>query len=121
MENRRLRSMSAMVEYKDGITVELSRGSYKINNPVILTSYNSKVAIYDGKSLFLLPRYDYSVTTWKHLHAFIQDYTNLSDLSASDIRKALKDDNDVCFIACNGYVEWIPQHNSYCKPIIKTY
>jgi hypothetical protein len=46
------------------------------------------VAIYDYRKVYLLPRYDYSPTTWKHVHAFIQDYTVNEDMCASELRKA---------------------------------
>lgn len=48
----------------------------KVNNYHILTSYHSNVAVYDldNEILYLMPRWDYSATTHKHVHKFIVDY-----------------------------------------------
>lgn len=56
-----------------------------------LKSYNSIVAMATSDDLFMLPRYDYSPTTWKHVHAFIKDCTPFTDLCASDMRRAFRD------------------------------
>lgn len=45
-----------------------------MKNALVLHSYSSRVAVYCKMRVYLLPLYDYSVTTWKHVHAFIQDY-----------------------------------------------
>lgn len=71
----KLRHMSATVDYIDSITLELEDGeNIHLENAYVLTSYASRVAVYCKMRVYLLPRYDYSVTTLKHLHAFIEDY-----------------------------------------------
>lgn len=51
-----------------------------------LISYNSLVAVYDCdcEILFLLPRWDYSVTTQSHIRKFVKDYLN-TDICKYDI------------------------------------
>jgi hypothetical protein len=103
----KLRSMCAQVhEYKE-ITLELDNGEYvHLYDCLVLESYSSIVAVYCKMQLFLLPRYDYSVTTWKHLHAFIQDYCSfVRDLSAKDMRKAAETRaNNGEYIFANGWL-----------------
>lgn len=71
----KLRNMSATVERVNSIMLELASGErMNLEDAYILTSYSSRVAVYCKMRVYLLPRYDYSVTTWKHVHAFIQDY-----------------------------------------------
>lgn len=71
----KLRHMSATVDYVDSITLKLEDGeNIHLENAYVLTSYASRVAVYCKMRVYLLPRYDYSVTTLKHLHAFIEDY-----------------------------------------------
>ena len=71
----KLRSMSAYVTEEPTITIELANGEVlNLENALVLHSYSSRVAIYCKMRVYLLPRYDYSVTTWKHVHAFVQDY-----------------------------------------------
>lgn len=71
----KLRNMSATVSTDETIILKLRNGEVvTLENATVLTSYASRVAIYSKMQVFLLPRYDYSVTTWKHLHAFIDDY-----------------------------------------------
>lgn len=71
----KLRNMSATVEFVDSITLKLGNGeNIHLENAHVLTSYASRVAVYCKMRVYLLPRYDCSVTTWKHLHAFVQDY-----------------------------------------------
>lgn len=70
----KLRNMSASVDKVDTITLQLSTGEVvTLDDAYVLTSYYSRVAVYCKMRVYLLPRYDYSVTTWKHLHAFVQD------------------------------------------------
>lgn len=78
----KLRNMSATVSEEPSITIQLENGDIvELENATVLTSYASRVAVY------LLPRYDYSVTTWKHVHAFIEDYCPaVNDYSAARIR-----------------------------------
>ena len=71
-------AMSATVSTGEIITLE---------NATVLTSYASRVAVYSKMQVFLLPRFDYSITTWKHLHAFIDDYcAGVRDYSAREMR-----------------------------------
>ena len=107
MITEKLRSMQAHVEYWTSATVKLEcydLDEYKveevtINNPIVLVSYNSVVAIWDGfDMLYLLPRYDYSVTTWKQLHAFIEDFTWLPSATAREIRAMAKIGDNYGFV-----------------------
>ena len=84
----KLRSMSAEVEYAESVTIELANGEViELNNAYILHSYASRVAIYCKMRVYLLPRYDYSVTTWKHVHAFVEDFCSfVNDYPASRMR-----------------------------------
>lgn len=84
----KLRSMSATVDFVDSITLKLEDGeNTHLENAYVLTSYASRVAVYCKMRVYLLPRYDYSVTTWKHLHAFVQDYCSfVRDYPADVIR-----------------------------------
>lgn len=71
----KLRNMSAYVTEEKNITIVLASGEVlNLENALVLHSYSSRVAVYCKMRVYLLPRYDYSVTTWKHVHAFIQDY-----------------------------------------------
>lgn len=91
----KLRNMSAEIKHNAIIELEdLTGNRFTVTDAFTLVSYSSRVAIYgyDKRSekyrVFLLPRYDYSVTTWKHLHAFIQDYcASGMDVSANIMRK----------------------------------
>lgn len=84
----KLRNMSATVSTGETITLKLRNGeTITLENATVLTSYASRVAVYSKMQLFLLPRYDYSITTWKHLHAFIDDYCAcVRDCSAREMR-----------------------------------
>ena len=83
-----LRKMSASVDTYKTITLKLKNGEViTLENAIVLTSYASRVAVYSKMQVFLLPRYDFSVTTWKHLHAFIDDYCDgVRNYSAREIR-----------------------------------
>lgn len=72
----KLRNMSATVERHPIDVVTKDGEIVSIPDAFILKSYESYVAVYpfNGHKLYLLPRYDYSNTTWKHLHAFVQDF-----------------------------------------------
>lgn len=91
----RLRNMSAYVLELSDVVIEEERcGEVRhICAPyaLALKSYESIVSIYYAGKIYMLPRYDYSITTWGHVHAFIQDCTSITDLCARDMRKALKD------------------------------
>lgn len=86
--SKKLRRMSATVERVESITVELANGErVTLENADVLTSYSSHVAIYCKMRVYLLPRYDYSVTTLRHVHAFIQDYCSfVRDYDVKTIR-----------------------------------
>lgn len=74
----KLRNMSASVENVNHITLELENGELvELENAQVLWSYSSRVAVYCKMRVYLLPRYDYSVTTWKHVHAFVQDWCDM--------------------------------------------
>ena len=85
----KLRNMSATVDFVDSITLKLENGrNIHLENAYVLTSYASRVAVYCKMRVYLLPRYDYSVTTWKHLHAFIEDYCSfVRDYDAKTMRE----------------------------------
>lgn len=91
----KLRHMTAEVVELEDVVIEENRHGEKIyhvySSVKALKSYNSIVAMATYDDLFMLPRYDYSPTTWKHVHAFIQDCTPFTDLCASDMRRAFKD------------------------------
>lgn len=84
----KLRNMIACVTEEPAITIELANGEVlNLENALVLHSYSSRVAVYCKMRVYLLPRYDYSVTTWKHVHAFIEDYCPyVNDYSAARIR-----------------------------------
>ena len=87
-QTMKLRYMSAYVTEEKNITIELASGEVlNLENALVLHSYSSRVAVYCKMRVYLLPRYDYSVTTWKHVHAFIQDYCSfVNDYGAARIR-----------------------------------
>lgn len=91
----RLRNMTAEVLELSDVVIEEERfGEVRLTYvpyALALKSYESIVAIYYAGKIYMLPRYDYSVTTWGHVHAFIQDWTSITDLCARDMRKAFKD------------------------------
>ena len=71
----KLRHMNACVVEEKHLTIELASGKLlNLENALVLHSYSSRVAVYCNMRVYLLPRYDYSVTTWRHVHAFVQDY-----------------------------------------------
>jgi hypothetical protein len=91
----KLRHMSAEVLELSDVVIEEHRFDEvrHICTPyaLALKSYESIVAIYCDGEIYMLPRYDYSITTWEHVHAFIQDCTSITDLCAREMRKAFKD------------------------------
>lgn len=86
---------------------------------LVLHSYSSRVAVYCKMRVYLLPRYDYSVTTWKHVHAFIQDYCRFVwDTNAREMRKIAAlgvEDVEKEYAFANGIVEGIPVENVNCE------
>lgn len=115
----KLRNMSAHVTEEKNITVELASGEIlDLENALVLHSYSSRVAVYCDARVYLLPRYDYSVTTWKHVHAFVQDYCELvRDYSAPIMRriagKGVSDDEKGYAFAV-GIVEGVPSKFCNC-------
>lgn len=111
-----LRHMSASVErHAIDVVVKGTGEIVRIPDAFILKSYDSYVAVYpfDGNKLYLLPRYDYSVTTWKHLRAFVQDYCEpqIPDYCADVIHACERgklNSNDYVFCSGwhNGVREW---------------
>ena len=89
----KLRNMSAHVTEEKNITIELASGDIlELENALVLHSYSSRVAVYCKMRVYLLPRYDYSVTTWKHVHAFVQDYCSfVNDYSANRMRSIARE------------------------------
>lgn len=103
----RLRNMSATVERVDSIMLELASGEcVNLEDAYILTSYSSRVAVYCKMRVYLLPRYGYSVTTWKHVHAFVQDYCSfVEDYDAKTMRYHAKHElNNGEYMFANGIV-----------------
>lgn len=103
----KLRSMSATVEHVDNIAIETANGEIvELEDAYVLTSYSSRVAVYCKMRVYLLPRYDYSVTTWKHVHAFIQDYCSfVNDYDAKTMRYHAKHElNNGEYMFANGIV-----------------
>lgn len=88
-QTMKLRNMSAYVTEEKNITIELASGKVlNLEDALVLHSYSSRVAVYCKMRVYLLPLYDYSVTTWKHVHAFIQDYCSFVwDCNAREMRK----------------------------------
>lgn len=87
-QTMKLRNMNAYVTEEKNITIELASGEVlNLENALVLHSYSSRVAVYCKMRVYLLPRYEYSVTTWKHVHAFIQDFTFVWDTNAREMRK----------------------------------
>lgn len=103
----KLRRMSAEVEHVSNITLKLANGeTVELENAYVLWSYASRVAVYCKMRVYLLPRYDYSVTTWKHVHAFIQDYCpGVRDYCAKTMRyNAEHELNNGEYMLANGWV-----------------
>lgn len=90
----KLRQMTAEVVELEDVVIEENRHGEKIyhvyDSVKALKSYDSIVAMATSEGIFMLPRYDYSPTTWKHVHAFIQDCTSFTDLCASDMLRRLR-------------------------------
>ena len=116
-QTTKLRNMSAHVTEEKNIAIELASGEVlNLENALVLHSYDSRVAVYCKMRVYLLPRYDYSVTTWKHVHAFIQDYCSFVwDCNAREMRKiaALGVEREYAF--AKGIVEGVPVENVNCE------
>lgn len=116
----KLRNMSAHVTEEKNITIELASGEVlELENALVLHSYSSRVAVYCKMRVYLLPLYDYSVTTWKHVHAFIQDYCRFVwDCNAREMRKIAAlgvDDVEKEYAFANGIVDGLPVENVNCE------
>lgn len=101
LENgEQLRHMNAKVY--DGYNIELLNEETCelaiIRHGIVFKSYKSICAVYDYKNdiLYLLPRYDFSLTTIRQLKAFCDDYTNVYYNSIKDLRaiESGKDESD---------------------------
>lgn len=114
----KLRNMSADVRNVSKVFVKVRETGevLTLKHATILRSYDSDVAIYANGRVYLLPLYGYSVTTWKHVHAFVQDFCNgVPDLCANDMRKSAKrgetcDGFEYCFVdgyQLDGYPLWL--------------
>ena len=109
----KLRNMNAHVTEEKSIIVQLESGEIlNLENALVLHSYSSRVAVYCNMRVYLLPRYDYSVTTWRHVHAFVQDFcVCVNDYSAPRMREIARegvydDDKEYAFAA--GILEGFP-------------
>lgn len=116
----KLRNMSAHVTEEKNITIELANGEVlNLENALVLHSYSSRVAVYCKMRVYLLPRYDYSVTTWKHVHAFIQDYCSfVNDYGAARIRTIAREgvyNTEKEYAFAKGIVEGVPVENVNCE------
>lgn len=116
----KLRNMSAYVTEEKNITIELANGKVlDLEDALVLHSYSSRVAVYCKMRVYLLPLYDYSVTTWKHVHAFIQDYCSFVwDCNAREMRKIAAlgvEDVEKEYAFANGIVEGLPVENVNCE------
>ena len=119
-QTMKLRNMSAYVTEEKDITIELASGEVlNLEDALVLHSYSSRVAVYCKMRVYLLPFYDYSVTTWKHIHAFIQDYCSFVwDCNAREMRKIAAlgvEDVEKEYAFANGIVEGLPVENVNCE------
>lgn len=119
-QTMKLRNMSAHVTEEKNITIELASGEVlNLENALVLHSYSSRVAVYCKMRVYLLPRYDYSVTTWKHVHAFVEDYCSfVNDYSAARMRTIAREgvyNTEKEYAFANGIVEGIPVENVNCE------
>ena len=68
-----------------------------------LVSYSSMVAFYDRAidTLYLLPRYDYSVTTWQHLRKWADDVIGMP-VYKEDVERGEK--CGTAIVKCSGWL-----------------
>lgn len=119
-QTMKLRNMSAYVTEEKNITIELASGEVlNLENALVLYSYSSRVAVYCKMRVYLLPRYDYSVTTWKHVHAFVEDYCSfVNDYSAARMRTIAREgvyNAEEEYAFANGIVVGVPVENVNCE------
>lgn len=76
------------VECVSSVRLQVATRLFNRNYATVLYSYGTPVAIYSEMQVFLLPKYDYSVTTMKHLHKFIKQHCEFCrDYPIAEIRK----------------------------------
>lgn len=119
-QTMKLRNMSAHVTEERCIVIELESGEVlNLENALVLHSYSSRVAVYCKMRVYLLPRYDYSVTTWKHVHAFVEDYCSfVNDYSAARMRTIAREgvyNTEKEYAFAKGIVEGVPVENVNCE------
>lgn len=96
-----LRNCTAEVNSYPVLTViDRDRKKHVLHNASVLISYASTVAAYADGKLYLLPRHNYSRTTWMHLRKFVEDYC---DAIPSYYKDDLYSNKDV--IMCEGYTD----------------
>ena len=116
----KLRNMYAHVTEEKHLIIELASGEIlTLDDALVLTSYDSRVAVYCNRRVYLLPRYDYSVTTWKHVHAFVQDFCNhVNDYSAAQIRAIARVgvyDTEKEYAFAAGIIDGVPSKLCKCE------
>lgn len=108
LENKeRFRNMNAYLY--DGFNIDLRNektGQVYIipRHAIVFKSYSSICAVFDcdEKILYLLPRWDYSVTTLKQLNKFVNEYTNMHYPGVKylrDIESGKQIDHDIIFVS----------------------
>lgn len=116
----KLRNMSATVTEEKNITIALASGEIlNLENAIVLTSYASRVAVYCKTRVYLLPRYDYSVNTWKHVHAFVLDYCSfVNDYGEERIRAIARAgvyDTEKEYAFAAGIIDGVPSKLCDCE------
>lgn len=112
-----LRHMNADVELHVNCNIMLDDNYtvIKLYDATVLTSYASRVAVYANNRVYLLPRYAYSITTIKQLHAFIDDYCPfVDDMPIAGIRKAMREGGGD-FVAARGFAYGKPSRDCDCE------
>lgn len=67
-------SKNYRVECVSSVYLQVGTRLFNRNYATVLYSYDTPVAVYSKMQVFLLPKYDYSATTMKHLHKFIRQH-----------------------------------------------
>lgn len=110
LEYKRLRKCSAEVQepYWYGIALRNNKTGEIVEIPDadawVLKSYASIVAVYQisTDTLYLLPRWNYSVTTQSHVRKFIEDYCRWS----CPTREFMDEFSDAIFAPKDEALEW---------------
>lgn len=103
---RQLNKMQAWYFKVNDVSVVLETEEVLVKNAIVLQSYESAVAIYDkDKSfMYMLPRWDYSVSTMRQIRTFI---TSVLHAHVYDIKALRKDkvfiSSDTMYILARGY------------------